>query len=366
MINVEGGKVECAVSYHAELKEASTTLSLAPTFSECKALGFLSGTVNPEGCRFLLHVSEPNAEDEYPATFDIACDAGKAIKVVTSGCRAEFKAQSTLLLAEITNDTKATPKKDITFKPAVGGLAYTVTEDGFLCPFNGTGAKTGGIYTGSAATLTGQSSGDPETKIAVEVGETEPVGSFKAAGYPTTIHGSAARGAHVINVEGGKVECAVSYHAELKEASTTLSLAPTFSECKALGFLSGTVNPEGCRFLLHVSEPNAEDEYPATFDIACDAGKAIKVVTSGCRAEFKAQSTLLLAEITNDTKATPKKDITFKPAVGGLAYTVTEDGFLCPFNGTGAKTGGIYTGSAATLTGQSSGDPETKIAVEVG
>ena len=33
-------------------------------------------------------------------------------------------------------------------KPAVEKIAYTVTQDGFLCPFGGTGNKTDGKYTG--------------------------------------------------------------------------------------------------------------------------------------------------------------------------------------------------------------------------
>jgi hypothetical protein len=192
--------------------------------------------------------------------------------------------------------------------------------------------------------------------------------AFKADLYPVTIHGSSVFGNEVINTEGGKVECAVSYHAELKEASSTLALAPTYTNCEAFGFLSAaTVSPEGCTYLLHISEQSAEDKYKTSFDIACPAGKSIKIVASTCKAEIASQGGLGFITLINDTEATPKRDITFDPEVSGLAYTVTQDGFLCPFSGTGSKTGGAYTASSpTTLTGQSPSSPETKVGVEVG
>jgi hypothetical protein len=191
--------------------------------------------------------------------------------------------------------------------------------------------------------------------------------SFKAGLYPATIHGSSAKGTEAITTEGGKVECAVSYHAELKEASTTLTLGPTYSGCEAFGFIGIPVSAEGCAYLLHVSGQSAEDKYKATFDVSCPAGKSIKIEAGSCKVEIKAQSGLASVAITDDTEATPKRDITFDPEVANLAYTVTQDGFLCPFNGTGSKTGGTFTASSpTTLTGQSPSNPETKIGVEVG
>jgi hypothetical protein len=193
--------------------------------------------------------------------------------------------------------------------------------------------------------------------------------SFKAGFYPATLHGSAAKGVQKITTEGGTLECATAYHAELKAASTTLSLAPTYSEC---GFspLTAAIHPNGCRYLLHVSKQIAEDEYTATFDVSCEAGKAILLTvapTPICEVEIPTQSGLGTVKIANDTEASPKKDLTFKPEVTGLTYNVIKDGFGCPFSGTGTKTGGTYTASSATtLTGQSPSNPETKLGVEVG
>jgi hypothetical protein len=367
-INTEAGKIECAGAYHAELKEASTTLSLAPTYSSCEGFGFFA-TVSAEGCKYLLHISAQTAEDKYKASFDISCEAGKSIKVAISTCVVEIPAQSGLGSVALVNDTEASPKKDITFQPNVAGLSYKVTQDGFGCPFAGTGSKTGGSLTASSATtLTGQNPSKAEEKIGVDIGEpTLTAPSFKAGFYPATIHGSVTKGSETITTEGGTVQCATAYHAELKEASTTLELAPTFSECTAFGFNGIPIHSNSCRYLLHVSEQTAEDNFKSTFDIVCPAGKSIVVTGGTCIVEIPAQSGLGSVALVNDTEASPKKDITFQPNVAGLSYKVTQDGFGCPFAGTGSKTGGSLTASSATtLTGQNPSKAEEKIGVEVG
>jgi hypothetical protein len=189
--------------------------------------------------------------------------------------------------------------------------------------------------------------------------------SFFADQYPVTIHGSVAKGAEKINIEGGAVECKGSYHAEAGEASTTLSLTPTYSECVFSG-LAGSATTTGCTYVLHVSGKTAEDEYRSRFDVACEAGKAIKLVFATCEAEIPAQSGLASVRLINDTEAAPQRDITFDPEVSGLAYNVLKDGFACPFNGIGSKTGGTFTASSGTtLTGQSPSNPEVKVGVEL-
>ena len=191
--------------------------------------------------------------------------------------------------------------------------------------------------------------------------------TFQAGAYPATIHGSSALGNEDLKLEGGSAECATSFHAEAKEASTTLALAPSFSSCKAFGYLNATITPNGCRYLLHATEQSALDKYKASFDIACEAGKAIKVVAGVCEVEVPAQSGLASVELVNDTEASPKQDITVDLVVSAISYKVLKDGIGCPFGGTGAKTGGsLNTNSPITLTGQSPGSPEEKIAVGVG
>lgn len=188
-----------------------------------------------------------------------------------------------------------------------------------------------------------------------------------ADAYPVTIHGSAASGVQKITTEGGSVECTFSYHAETAASSTAVALSPTGSKCQAFGFLEATFTPNGCTYQLDNYEQTGEDKFASRFGIVCPAGKSITVLASTCEIEIPAQAGLTSVELVNDTAASPRRDITFKPEVGGLAYKVLKDGFLCPFGGTGSKTGGSFTASSATtLTGQSPSNPETKIGIDVG
>lgn len=192
----------------------------------------------------------------------------------------------------------------------------------------------------------------------------------KAGTYPVTIHGSTTAGQKFLT-EAGSVECKSStFHAvvsaEEKETSK-LTLTPTYKECKAsfLG-VAATVEMEGCAYVLHVAEKASADNYRAYTDISCPAGKSIKIVAGTCKAEIKAQTERETVDLVDDTGASPKKDITMRPTLAGIAYTVTQDGAFCPFNGTGEKTAGEYTSAEGiTLTGQSTVEPGTKIDVEI-
>ena len=191
--------------------------------------------------------------------------------------------------------------------------------------------------------------------------------AFTAESYPVTVHGSAAKGIQKFNTEAGAIECEVAYHAETGEALATLALSPTFSGCesfKSSGFnFGGSFTTTGCKFQLESPVQTAEDKYQAGFGIACEAGKAIQVVAATCELEILPQSEAKAAEIVNDTSATPRKDITFKPELKSLPYKVTKDSFGCPFNGTGSKTGSFTTSASTTLTGTT---PVPQIGIDVG
>ena len=91
-----------------------------------------------------------------------------------------------------------------------------------------------------------------------------------------------------------------------------------------------------------------------------------KIAAGACKAEIKAQTERETVDLVDDTSASPKKNITMRPTLTGVSYTVTQDGFLCPFNGTGEKSGGEYTSAESTsLTGQSPTEPAQKIDIEV-
>jgi hypothetical protein len=177
----------------------------------------------------------------------------------------------------------------------------------------------------------------------------QAVPQFTAAKYPATIDATATGIEEKFVTEAGAVECETShFHGELTAASSTLTVRPTYTSCKAFGFLGITINTEGCHYVFHATEKVATDNYRAHVIISCPAGQSIKITFSTCSAEVKDGQSLTTVDLSTNTAAAPD-DVTVRPTVTGIAYTVTNDGFLCPFSGTGAKTGGKYeTGPDAT------------------
>jgi hypothetical protein len=177
---------------------------------------------------------------------------------------------------------------------------------------------------------------------------------FTAATYPTTFEGTNTAGSEVFTTEGGKVECASKFTGSMSAASQTSEAHPTYTGCKAFGFLTATVNTEECNYLFHVTTKTGEGKYQAHADVVCPAGQSIKVSASTCKIEIKGQTGLTTVNFENSSG-----DLKVLANVGGIAYTVTQDGIGCPFNGTGAKTGGTYVtneSSPLTLVGSSAID----------
>lgn len=193
-------------------------------------------------------------------------------------------------------------------------------------------------------------------------------GKAKATQYPVTIHG-ATSGIERFTSEAGAVECeSSSYDAVVSEETSTVTVTPEYSKCKA-SFLGteATINMEGCTYVFHAGGKVATDSYLAVTDISCPEGHSIKITAATCKLEMKAQTGLESVDLVDDTEASPKKDITVQPTITGMAYTVTQDGIFCPFNGTGNKTDGGYTNTQGiTVTGQNPSNSSEKIGFEIG
>ncbi len=174
------------------------------------------------------------------------------------------------------------------------------------------------------------------------------VPQFTASAYPATGTGENTSGTEVFTTEGGKVECDSHFVSHsLSGASSTLTVTPTYTNCSAFGFLSATVNTEGCSYVLHVKEKVAAEEYASTTDIVCPAGKSIKVTASTCKMEIKPQTGLWKWLIKVVQKYGPPVWRFVKRhaiRIADLIYHIISDGFLCPFGGTGAKSDGQYNG----------------------
>jgi len=211
--------------------------------------------------------------------------------------------------------------------------------------------------------------------LVASAAQAEPITTQKltagaGVSYPVTLTGGAGVGVEKFTTEAGTVECASSYHATLAAASTTLTATPTYTSCKAFGFLSATVVNDGCAYLFHLTTKTGADSYQAHADVVdCEAGegKGFTITASTCKATVAAQTELTTVDIVNMTNTpTSVNDITLQPTVTGIKYTVTQDGFACPFNGTGAKTGGTYTSTEPiTVTAEESGKT-TPVEIHVG
>jgi hypothetical protein len=165
--------------------------------------------------------------------------------------------------------------------------------------------------------------------------------NFTASKYPTTFTATSEKGNDVFTIEGQSVECKSHFSGEATAASETMTVTASYTECRAFGFLSASVNMNGCDYVFHT---NGE------VDIAgCNGGK-IAIVASTCEAQVGEQSGLKSVTLANGVG-----DITAQANVSGISASVTKDGFGCPFSGTGNKTATYKQGSAVTVQSTTSG-----------
>lgn len=172
---------------------------------------------------------------------------------------------------------------------------------------------------------------------AVVASAAQAVPSFTASSYPAAGTGANTKGSETFTTEAGAVQCDSHFAGTLSGASSTLTVTPTYTNCEAFGFLSATVNTEGCTYVFHATEQVSAGVYNSHVDVVCPAGKSIKISAGTCRAEVKGQNGLTTVKTTNSGGS-----VTVEPNVNNIALTVTQDGFACPFSGTGAKTGAYH------------------------
>jgi hypothetical protein len=165
-------------------------------------------------------------------------------------------------------------------------------------------------------------------------------GEYTASSYPTTVTGASPLGNTTFNTEAGSMECFTHYEASLSETSFQLTAKATITECRAFGFLSGSVTMGSCDHLITTPVKSGADLWKAATHLKCtNPAQPIRVTASTCEATIGEQSPGGHITITNNTGG---GDVTIQANVSGINYTVTKDGFGCPFSGTGAKTGATY------------------------
>ncbi len=169
--------------------------------------------------------------------------------------------------------------------------------------------------------------------------------NFTSQSYPDTWTGETWTG-ETLETEAGRVECNGHFEGSLSAASSTLTLVPKYTNCQAFGFLTAEVNFTGCDYLWHVTF-GSSDLYSGTIDIVCPSEKSIDVTASTCAFSIPAQTGLKSISFSNWTAG---GDFEATTNASELKYTVTKDGFGCPFGGTGEKVGGTYRNSLLTMS----------------
>jgi hypothetical protein len=172
------------------------------------------------------------------------------------------------------------------------------------------------------------------------VASTASAANFTATKYPTSITSESAKGNGTFKTEAGTVECKTHYAGTLSEPSETLDATFAFIECLAFGLNATVTVPSTCKFRLSVSGA-------ASFVAVGGTCTGIVIHSGTCTTVIKPQGPLSEVDLANNAATT---DITAQATLTGIAYEVTQDGFLCPYNGIGAKAGATYTQhSPATL-----------------
>ena len=171
-------------------------------------------------------------------------------------------------------------------------------------------------------------------------------GTYTANTYPATGTATSALGNDTFTTEAGNVECKSEYSSTLTEASNHLTVKPKYTECKAFGFASATVNMGSCdyTFTTPVTEKLtvSEHDWTAKVKVVCTkATEPITISAGACETTIGEQEPEGHVIITTTT--TGPKHLDFQSTFTNVTYNVTKDGFLCPFNGTGHKTGASYT-----------------------
>jgi hypothetical protein len=109
-----------------------------------------------------------------------------------------------------------------------------------------------------------------------------------------------------------------------------------------------TVNNNGCTEQFQATTREAADQYKGTWGMSCP-GAGLTYAAGSCAMEITSQKGVKAVDL-DDVTGSPNK-VTLDFEVTGMAYTVTKDGFACPFKGTGAKTDGTITGAPFTFSG---------------
>jgi hypothetical protein len=154
------GSITCKyLEVAGQLNAPSSTMTLAPVFTECTSLGF-AAAIKTNGCDFLIHADQHLSLDTYAGKLDLVCPAGKSIEIQMPfiSCTATLLPGTGFPGMNLKNNTREAPKRDdIAISGTVKELKYMF--HGAFCPDNTTLHSDGAIHmenhsTGAPITVT--------------------------------------------------------------------------------------------------------------------------------------------------------------------------------------------------------------------
>jgi len=195
--------------------------------------------------------------------------------------------------------------------------------------------------------------------VAATAAQADPV--FKASNSSGGLSGNGSA-SESFTTEAGSVVCEESSFTGTYASAeaATQRMHPTYGKCKAFGFVSATVATGKCDYVFDPYQKVSAGNYKAKVAVDCAEG-AITITASTCTA--KVEDVPGNQELSYVALENSGGDVKADPETTGITYNVTNDGFLCPFNGTGVKTDGKYT-STGTVAISAEGSTTIEVAGE--
>jgi hypothetical protein len=136
-LTVNAGTVKCITAHFTGTMAVATTstIELTPQFTECTAFGFVSTTVDHNGCNLVFH-TEPGTENQ-EGRASITCPVEKAITVTAFNCWVTIGSQGPLSTFTYTNKNSGRDR-DITIDFHLTSVKYTQQSKSFPGCSNGT------------------------------------------------------------------------------------------------------------------------------------------------------------------------------------------------------------------------------------
>jgi hypothetical protein len=174
------------------------------------------------------------------------------------------------------------------------------------------------------------------------------VPKYTCSSYPCTGTGTSLENSEEFTTPGGTVTCHASYVVEKLNSSAgipqpeqSVTVTPTYTSCKAFGFLNATVTTNGCDYDFTATSKVSAGVYLNHVGITCPATKSITIVAGTCEVDVPEAGNTNLTTVKTTNLADGR--VTVEPEIGPeITMNVTKDGFGCPFTGTGHFKGSYH------------------------